>query len=422
MNVAMNVTGQHEFHPDAESLSAFAEQALGERERSQVLEHLAVCGRCRQVVALAREAADAEASARAARQVVNQPNDWWKRWRLVWAPTAVAAALAVTSISVFVRQAEQHEASIKIAERTAPPRAGPASVPPPTEHAAHAPAQTAAIKPAPVASEAEKAKSARSGEAPGERGREPAAAAAMPEAGAMDRTEMVREAETRREEAASASRAEERAPAGESIPGPVTTAFFSQEQSATPLPRERSRQAEAAPSRLPAGSATQTVTVQAEDKALAPSATPAPATANATLEVKVEPGANLPLEKKSIAGGLFAARMATPIHLPSGRPTVSIASAGPRMLAIDQAGTLYLSEDSGATWEPVIKQWTGRAVAVHRQAAESGNPATVPADEAEHSGNTAGASTAPRPVAIFEILNDQSHVWVSADGRVWTAK
>ncbi len=56
---AMTATSQHGFHPDAESLSAFAEQALGERERAEVLAHLAVCGRCRQVVALAREAADA---------------------------------------------------------------------------------------------------------------------------------------------------------------------------------------------------------------------------------------------------------------------------------------------------------------------------------------------------------------------------
>ena len=37
----MNATTKHDFHPDAESLSAFAEQALGERERGQVLAHLA---------------------------------------------------------------------------------------------------------------------------------------------------------------------------------------------------------------------------------------------------------------------------------------------------------------------------------------------------------------------------------------------
>jgi anti-sigma factor ChrR (cupin superfamily) len=54
MNPAMNVRDQHEMHPDAETLSAFTEQALNSKERGQVLEHLAACGRCRQVVALAR--------------------------------------------------------------------------------------------------------------------------------------------------------------------------------------------------------------------------------------------------------------------------------------------------------------------------------------------------------------------------------
>ncbi len=56
----MTATSQHGFHPDAESLSAFSEQALARRERVEVLAHLAVCGRCREVVALAREAADAD--------------------------------------------------------------------------------------------------------------------------------------------------------------------------------------------------------------------------------------------------------------------------------------------------------------------------------------------------------------------------
>lgn len=40
-------------HPDANVLSAFSERTLADRERSQVLEHLAHCGECREVVALA---------------------------------------------------------------------------------------------------------------------------------------------------------------------------------------------------------------------------------------------------------------------------------------------------------------------------------------------------------------------------------
>src|SRR5260370_22553737 len=45
-------------HPDADLLSAFAEQALSAAERDGVLQHLALCGDCREVVALALPAAD----------------------------------------------------------------------------------------------------------------------------------------------------------------------------------------------------------------------------------------------------------------------------------------------------------------------------------------------------------------------------
>src|ERR1700694_4729119 len=45
-------------HPEADLLSAFAEQALSATERDGVLEHLALCAECRDVVALALPAAD----------------------------------------------------------------------------------------------------------------------------------------------------------------------------------------------------------------------------------------------------------------------------------------------------------------------------------------------------------------------------
>jgi len=40
-------------HPDADVLTAFSEQGLADSERTQVLDHLAHCGQCREVVALA---------------------------------------------------------------------------------------------------------------------------------------------------------------------------------------------------------------------------------------------------------------------------------------------------------------------------------------------------------------------------------
>jgi len=40
-------------HPDADLLTAFAEQALSASEREEVLHHLALCGNCREVLSIA---------------------------------------------------------------------------------------------------------------------------------------------------------------------------------------------------------------------------------------------------------------------------------------------------------------------------------------------------------------------------------
>jgi len=55
-------TGPERAHPDADLLTAFAEQALSATERDGVLEHLALCGDCREVIALALPAADMAAA------------------------------------------------------------------------------------------------------------------------------------------------------------------------------------------------------------------------------------------------------------------------------------------------------------------------------------------------------------------------
>ena len=45
-------------HPDADVLTAFAERSLPKREQGVVLEHLARCGDCRDIVALALPATE----------------------------------------------------------------------------------------------------------------------------------------------------------------------------------------------------------------------------------------------------------------------------------------------------------------------------------------------------------------------------
>jgi photosystem II stability/assembly factor-like uncharacterized protein len=103
--------------------------------------------------------------------------------------------------------------------------------------------------------------------------------------------------------------------------------------------------------------------------------------------------------------GASAAYKAKQAALPSGSPAVSTATASQFMLAVDQAGAVFHSEDSGIHWERVARQWSGRAVAVRVQ-------------------STVGANTsaAPSPNVVFEIVNDQGQVWVSRDGRIWKAK
>jgi hypothetical protein len=92
------------------------------------------------------------------------------------------------------------------------------------------------------------------------------------------------------------------------------------------------------------------------------------------------------------------------------------------MLAIDNSGALFLSEDSGANWEPVTTQWTGRALLV-RKREELGSAATTPPPEkSKVAGDITGSDAASESVKVFELLNDQGQLWWSTDGRIWTAK
>jgi hypothetical protein len=126
-------------------------------------------------------------------------------------------------------------------------------------------------------------------------------------------------------------------------------------------------------------------------------------------------------ELKSLRlSGFSGARMAKQIHLPSGLPALSIASSDRRMLAIDKKGTLFFSDDSGLAWEKVKRQWTGRAILVRRKTAEDAAPPAATAPESAGSASVSDALS--HPETVFELVNDQSELWLSADGRIWSAK
>jgi hypothetical protein len=85
-------------HPDADLLTAFAEQALSAKERESVLEHLALCGNCREALALANPAATETEAVRAVAtpaKLIQEKDarNWRPAFRFGW-PNLRWAALA----------------------------------------------------------------------------------------------------------------------------------------------------------------------------------------------------------------------------------------------------------------------------------------------------------------------------------------
>ena len=420
----MSTTTHHEIHPDAEALSAFSEQALGEKERGAVLRHLAACGRCRQVVALARQAADAEADAggERARRRVEEPRTWWRSWGLALAPAAAIAATAVIGIHVHERSLEKAAEVARLEQQRAdekPPMQAPALPEP------QVPAATPGAAPRSAPEKPHKAERAAAGvrtplglpeemtaapppvpidglfshreqsENPGSEGRGVNDEAVIPSASAPDGATpaAIIDEERKRQDEQRKLEGEERKREAEEAEGRRAHA----DKAATPA-SERGR--EDGSSGSGAAGSNATVDVQAEQL----ETEPAPAAGAVQLHGLA-----------SIAG--FSSR-AHGIHLPSGKTAVSIASAGHLMLAIDERGALFLSEDSGETWDKVERQWTGRAIAVRRHSDRSDTGGAVPAPDTApvDSGAVSHSDT------VFELVNDQSQVWISVDGKIWTTK
>jgi Photosynthesis system II assembly factor YCF48 len=129
-------------HPDADLLTAFAEQSLGESEREHVTEHLARCGNCREVVALAlpaTEAVFAPGSSPVAR------GGWlsgtWLSWpALRWCVVAAGLVL-VTSVGIlqYKQRTQQNAALVSIPVRQSDGSDGQAIVLPAPEIAKQTP-------------------------------------------------------------------------------------------------------------------------------------------------------------------------------------------------------------------------------------------------------------------------------------------
>lgn len=378
----MNTISQLDLHPDAESLNAFAEQALAATEREQVLTHLAGCNRCRQVVFLAQQAAaEAEAPARVpvTRPTV-QPKEWFWNWRFAWVPAAALAAALALVVTFHPRHTEPASEMAKVE----PPSQAVVPAPVPQEPIAagvsHNPAQTLETNPA--------AGHAKFGARRGPSQELPAPSAAPP-------------AEPATLSASSGASNAFLPSSVESAPQTVIATQYQPEPAVAAWQQDKQRSSGGA---LPASADAAQVSQKSlrmeaySAHASRQAATSGPRMAQQSQSV---PSANFDLATQQQIAGLSAARKASPPKLPSGLEAVSRATAQHLMLEIDLAGTLFLSGDSGAHWEPIARQWTGRAIEVRAKSVLSGSPATA---------------------EIFELKNDAGLTWASADGKTWTAQ
>ncbi len=122
-------------HPDADVLTAFAEHSLPVLERDVVLEHLARCGDCREVVALALPAMEP------GQTVVSPSPSGWLTWpALRW---GVVAAGVVAIVSFGILQYQKSARSTITAEKALAPQAATEArnQPPPMPAAAPAPVE-----------------------------------------------------------------------------------------------------------------------------------------------------------------------------------------------------------------------------------------------------------------------------------------
>ena len=113
-----------EAHPDADVLTAFAEQALSGAERERVVRHLARCGECREVVALSIPPMEAVAPPKADREGVPQAEttrgglrEWFAWPNLRWA--AMAAAVVVGVAVLTLGPGKQHQSMVDNANQQA---------------------------------------------------------------------------------------------------------------------------------------------------------------------------------------------------------------------------------------------------------------------------------------------------------------
>jgi hypothetical protein len=411
----MNPVSQFDIHPDAEALNGFMEQALPSAERAEVLAHLATCSRCRQIVALAQDAAPvlpASTPAAIPREPARQPS--WFRWLQFAGAAAAACALIAVGLTVLrhhelaqptqIAKASQEHMPLPMSASPAPPAALASPALKLSPKATSSNAMKSVILPgAPAHRAASAPLGSISGFAGGFAPREPLPnKPALPQLAPPAQSIPAPTAEAKSAGTLSQSFTSRARQAQAQRPSLATHEAHFQSQAAQPALQSQLGKADANGSQAPqqVTAANQTIEV------------------NASPAIETEHASSAQLETISPIASAHGAQVAkvARLKLPSGLPSISTAVARQTVLAIDAAGSLFLRAGSDKNWKPVPQQWTGHAMRVRiAAAADALQSETSAANPVASAGDT---QLAP----LFELINDSNVVWTSADGLTWVAK
>ena len=346
----VDASGQQQ-HPEAEMLAAFAERTLTPFERTQILEHLGGCARCRELLFLVHEVTP-EAEAASAPVVVGGRGRLLG-WLPVWLP--IAAAVVVV---LGIGYARLHRGGRQPAVTT---EMAVVATPPPPIAEALAPAIKALPK---------SAREFKVAPVPPPPPPPPAARALQPPPRGFGSAEGSASA------ALKSQLAPQQAGAGVVVQSQQVgqmNRWAASQDGASPVAIPQSAVARSAPS-APAPIANAKMappSMRARENAtvvaVAP-ATPPPAAiamsdkivSSNTIEVQAS-NADLQTMNAAVGSTIDAATVANlPMALPGSKKMVSNVAVTDRTLALDASGDLYLLQKN-APWRKIHKQWKGKA-------------------------------------------------------------
>jgi outer membrane biosynthesis protein TonB len=407
---------REQLHLDADSLNAFVEGVLPEHERAQCLAHLAECARCRNIVFLAQDVPVSPAAR------IPIPISARRRWFQPIPLLGMAAAVCVAVIGtwLYLRSgtgAQPQELAARVTQAPPSPPNGRAETPtpkpvvpkaspsarrrspePPAENPPpapvtspeppQAPPEPARIAPVPTPAEAARSKDSSTAETNTAPLPKPAAIVAQAEvvlsgiSGTVtDQSGAIIPQATveLRQLAGNSTNNARTDPSGQFKFSGLPPGQYELQVTAPGFRRTTQRvevqpqQIAAVKAQLEVGSVSETVEVAAAASTLQTSS--AQVSTQSRRQLKVPP---------------------EPRPLPSRLPTEIMVTRDKVVLAVDSAGTLFFSGNSGKGWKAVKSQWRGKIVSL-----------VAPPEPSQ------GSS------AVFKITTDAGFDWLSRDGRRW---